>query len=128
MKPLKIIFAVTGAILAVTFIAASWFIGRQVSLSTTQLITNEASGEAVTGRQWEKYRFDGKSFEREYGAEDFELTSTHDGHAIPVSYSTPTRIKRIKIAIPSSSFTVSAGTAARRSRSRRFFSKTDSTS
>lgn len=86
MKPLKIIFIIIGAVLVVTFIAASWFIGSQVSLATTQLVTNEASGTTVTVRQWEKYHFDGESFEREYGVEDFELTSTHDGHTIPVSY------------------------------------------
>lgn len=85
MKSIKTISIIAVSILALTCIIASWFIGNSVSQGTTQLVTNETSGASVTDLVWETYRFDGKAFERKYGAEDTELTSTLDGHVIPVT-------------------------------------------
>lgn len=86
MKPVKIILISLGILLVVSFFVTSYFIGQEVSKSTTQLTTNEKSGAAVTELQWAKFNFDGEAFGRQYGLEESELVSTHDGHTIPISY------------------------------------------
>lgn len=83
-KRTKIILIVVIVIL-VLFLGMSYFIGSQVFMGSTQLVTCEETSE-VKESFWEKYEMDYENFCETYTIEEIELTSTFDGHMIPADY------------------------------------------
>lgn len=80
----------TAAILLVTvpavlFAGLSYYIGRQIVASTTQLVTNETT-KNVHEIVWEQEGFDYEAFSRAYTVEKLNLESSFEGHSIPADF------------------------------------------
>ncbi len=79
-------------ILLIVFIVAlllfggmSYFIGMQVFMGSTQLVTCEDTSK-VEDRFWEKYDMNYEEFCNTYKIDKIEIISTFDGHIIPADY------------------------------------------
>ena len=83
-RPL-VILTVTIAILTVLVIGVSGFIGQQVFLASTQLVTNEET-KGISESFAEKYRMNYEVFFDEYKVEELEIQSSFDDHMIPADY------------------------------------------
>lgn len=84
-KRAKVILAVTAIVLVVLFIGLSSFIGSQVFLASTQLVTNDET-RGVLDTSWAKYGMGYESFCRMFEVERLEIISSYDGHIIPADY------------------------------------------
>lgn len=84
-RKVKIILAVTASILMICFIGASYFMGTQIVLGSTQLVTNEET-KGAPDEFWEAYHMDYDEFTDAYSIEPMELTSSFEGHTIPADY------------------------------------------
>ena len=85
MKKRNIIILIVIIVFVLLFLGISYFIGMQVFMGSTQLVTcEETSG--VTDTFWEKYNMDYDVFCDTYSVEKVEITSTFDGHTIPADY------------------------------------------
>ena len=84
MKSRKIILVIFTIVLLL-FLGMSYFIGTQVFMGSTQLVTCEDTSK-VKDSFWEKYNIDYDSFCNTYSIEKIEITSTFDGHLIPADY------------------------------------------
>ncbi len=71
--------------LFIIFLLFSCFIGSQVVLGSTQLVTNEET-KGIPEGLWEKYNMDYDSFCEKYTIETVSLKSTHYEHNIPVDF------------------------------------------
>lgn len=83
-RPL-VILSVTIAVLTVLVIGVSGFIGQQVFLSSTQLVTNEET-KGISESFAEKYRMNYEGFIDTYKVEELEIQSSFDDHMIPADY------------------------------------------
>ncbi len=72
-------------IFLVLFLGMSWFIGNQVFMGSTQLVTCEDTSN-VKDSFWVKYNMDYDIFRDTYTIEKNEITSTFDSHIIPADY------------------------------------------
>lgn len=72
-------------VLLIMGIGTSYFIGNQVFLNSTQLVTNENTSEVSTNF-WSQYGINYDEFKQEYKIEKIELKSSLDGHIIPADY------------------------------------------
>ena len=64
-------------------LGGSWFIGHQIVAASTQLVTNEQTMELYQG-SWDLEGFDFQHFSQTYDIQPLELTSSLDGHGLPV--------------------------------------------
>lgn len=85
MKKHKKIISVIFIIILLLFSGMSYFIGTQVFMGSTQLVTCEDTAH-VKDSFWERYGMDYDSFCNTYTIEEIEITSTFDGHVIPADY------------------------------------------
>lgn len=85
MKKRNLIILIVIIVFVLLFLGMSYFIGTQVFMGSTQLVTCEdTTGEKDTF--WEKYNMDYDVFCDTYSIEKIEITSTFDGHIIPADY------------------------------------------
>lgn len=84
MKSRKIILIIF-IIILLLFFGMSYFIGTQVFMGSTQLVTCEDTSK-VGDNFWKKYNIDYNSFCNTYSIEKIKITSTFDGHLIPADY------------------------------------------
>lgn len=87
-KRTKIILAILIIIFTIIlflFLGMSYYIGTQVFMGSTQLVTCEDTARVGDGF-WEKYGMDYGSFCNTYTMEKMEIVSTFDGHMIPADY------------------------------------------
>lgn len=80
----KIVLIVFSAVLLL-FFGISYFIGTQVFMGSTQLVTCEDTKE-VKDSFWEKYDINYEDFCNTYQIEKIEISSTFDEHMIPADY------------------------------------------
>lgn len=73
------------AILLIMGLVTSYFIGNQVFLNSTQLVTNESTS-GVSTNFWSTYQINYNEFKKEYKIEKIEIKSSLDGHIIPADY------------------------------------------
>lgn len=85
MKKRTKIISIILIFILLLFIAMSYFIGTQVFMGSTQLVTCEDTSN-VKDSFWEKYGMDHEHFCSIYTIEKIEITSTFDGHIIPADY------------------------------------------
>lgn len=83
-KRTKIILVILIVVLLL-FLGVSYFIGTQVFIGSTQLVTCEDTSK-IKDSFWERYDMDYDSFCNTYTIEKIEITSTFDGHVIPADY------------------------------------------
>lgn len=81
----KVILTVIALTLFICFIGMSYFMGTQIVLGSTQLVTNEDTKGAPDGF-WKEYGIDYDEFIDTYSIEPMELTSSFEGHTIPGDY------------------------------------------
>lgn len=84
-KKVKIILPMVAVLLILLFIGISYFMGSQVVLGSTQLVTNEST-TGVSDDFWETYNMDYDAFCETYTIERIEILSTFDDHTIPADY------------------------------------------
>ena len=72
-------------IILLLFVGMSYFIGTQVFMGSTQLVTCEDTSK-VKDSFWERYNMDYDVFCSTYTIEKVEITSTFDEHMIPADY------------------------------------------
>lgn len=72
-------------IILILFFGTSWFMGNQVFMGSTQLVTCEDTSN-VKDSFWVKYNLDYDIFCDTYTIEKMEVTSTFDSHIIPADY------------------------------------------
>lgn len=87
-KKKKRVFIVIGSIvivLAILFPGFSYFLGKQITASSTQLVTNESTKD-VHEELWPEYGFDYDAFSKTHNIEKLNLTSSFDGHTIPADF------------------------------------------
>lgn len=94
-KTLKIVSIVIMILLVVSFIGLSGFIGTQVFMGSTQLVTNEGT-RGVSDDYWETYDIDYAKFRETYKIEELEINSSHGEHSIPADYIYATESKNSK--------------------------------
>lgn len=80
----KIVISLT-IILLIVVVGTSYFIGNQVFLNSTQLVTNESTSEVSTSF-WKTYGINYNQFKKEYKIEQIQVKSSLDGHIIPADY------------------------------------------
>lgn len=73
------------AIFLLLFLGMSYYIGTQVFMGSTQLVTCEKTSQ-VKDSFWKEYGIDYDSFCNTYTIEKLAVTSTFDGHTIPGDY------------------------------------------
>lgn len=83
-RHIKILLIVV-AIILLLFVGMSYFIGTQVFMGSTQLVTCEDTSK-VNDSFWEKYNMDYDVFCNTYTIEHIDIVSTFDGHVIPADY------------------------------------------
>ena len=85
-KKIILIVVVTIIILLIAmFLGFSYFLGDQIVASSTQLVTNEETRN-IHELIWQNYDFNYEEFSQTYNIENVSLTSSFDGHTIPVDY------------------------------------------
>ena len=85
MKKRTKILLVIFIVVLLLFLGMSYFIGTQVFMGSTQLVTCEDTSK-VEDSFWERYNMDYDVFCSTYTIEKIEITSTFDGHMIPADY------------------------------------------
>lgn len=85
MKKRNLIILIVIIVFVLLFLGMSYFIGTQVFMGSTQLVTCEDT-TGVKDTFWEKYNMDYDVFCDTYSIEKIEITSTFDGHIIPADY------------------------------------------
>lgn len=85
MKKHKKIVLIIVIVVLLLFVGMSYFIGTQVFMGSTQLVTCEDTSNVSDGF-WKKYHMDYDVFSSTYSIEKIEITSTFDGHRIPADY------------------------------------------
>lgn len=83
-KGTKIVLIVFIVVLLL-FGGMSYFIGTQVFMGSTQLVTCEDTSK-VKDSFWEKYNMNYEGFCNTYQIDKIEIISTFDGHVIPADY------------------------------------------
>lgn len=83
-RHIKILLIVV-VIILLLFVGMSYFIGTQVFMGSTQLVTCEDTSK-VNDSFWEKYNMDYDVFCNTYTIEHIDIVSTFDGHVIPADY------------------------------------------
>lgn len=83
-RHIKILLIVV-VIILLLFVGMSYFIGTQVFMGSTQLVTCEDTSK-VNDSFWEKYNTDYDVFCNTYTIEHIDIVSTFDGHVIPADY------------------------------------------
>lgn len=83
-KRTKIVWIVFVVVLLL-FLGMSYFIGTQVFMGSTQLVTCEDTSE-VKDSFWKKYDMNYDEFCNTYQIEKIQIVSTFDGHIIPADY------------------------------------------
>ena len=73
------------AVLSVLVIVVSGFIGLQIFLGSTQLVTNEET-KGISEPFAEKYQINYEKFFDTYKVEELEIQSSFDNHMIPADY------------------------------------------
>ncbi len=82
---LKLIIGGITLISLIVVIGMSYFIGSQVFMASTQLVTNEGT-TGVGDSFFEKYGINYDEFYSTYNIEKIEIISSFDGHVIPADY------------------------------------------
>ena len=85
MKKRTKILLIVVIVVLLLFLGMSYFIGTQVFMGSTQLVTCEGTSK-VKDSFWERYNMDYDVFCNTYTIEQVEITSTFDGHMIPADY------------------------------------------
>lgn len=85
MKKRNLIILIVIIVFVLLFFGMSYFIGTQVFMGSTQLVTCEDT-TGVKDTFWEKYNMDYDVFCDTYSIEKIEITSNFDGHIIPADY------------------------------------------
>ena len=85
MKKWTKILLIIVIVILLLFVGMSYFIGRQVFMGSTQLVTCEDTSK-VKDSFWERYNMDYDVFCSTYTIEKVEITSTFDEHMIPADY------------------------------------------
>ena len=85
MKKWTKILLIIVIIILLLFVGMSYFIGTQVFMGSTQLVTCEDTSK-VKDSFWERYNMDYDVFCSTYTIEKVEITSTFDEHMIPADY------------------------------------------
>ena len=85
MKKWTKILLIIVIVILLLFVGMSYFIGTQVFMGSTQLVTCEDTSK-VKDSFWEKYNMDYDVFCSTYTIEKVEITSTFDEHMIPADY------------------------------------------
>lgn len=83
-KVLVIILSII-VVLAVIFLGLSYYLGKQIVASSTQLVNNEET-KNVHEDLWAEYGFDFDAFSQAYTIEKINPTSSFDGHTIPAEF------------------------------------------
>ena len=83
-RHIKILLIVV-VIILLLFVGMSYFIGTQVFMGSTQLVTCEDTSN-VNDSFWEKYSMHYDVFCNTYTIEHIDIVSTFDGHVIPADY------------------------------------------
>lgn len=83
-KVLVIIFSII-VVLAVIFLGFSYYLGKQIVASSTQLVNNEGT-KNVHEDLWAEYGFDFDTFCQAYTIEKINPISSFDGHTIPAEF------------------------------------------
>lgn len=82
MKKRNKIILIVSIVFLLLFLGMSYFIGTQVFMGSTQLVTCEDTSK-VKDTFWERYNIDYNVFCNTYSVEKIEIASTFDGHIIP---------------------------------------------
>lgn len=85
MKKRNKIILIVLIVVLLLFLGMSYFIGTQVFMGSTQLVTCEDTS-MVKDSFWEKYDMDYEVFCNTYHIDKIEIISTFDGHIIPADY------------------------------------------
>ena len=85
MKKWTKILLIIVIVILLLFVGMSYFIGTQVFMGSTQLVTCEDTSK-VKDSFWERYNMDYDVFCSTYTIEKVEITSTYDEHMIPADY------------------------------------------
>lgn len=85
MKKRTKIISVTLITILLLFFAMSYYIGNQVFMGSTQLVTCEDTA-GVKDSFWKTYDMDYDHFCNTYKIDKVEITSSFDGHIIPADY------------------------------------------
>lgn len=85
MKKWTKILLIIVIVILLLFVGMSYFIGTQVFMGSTQLVTCEDTSK-VKDSFWERYNMDYDVFCSTYTIEKVEITSTFDEHMIPADY------------------------------------------
>ena len=83
MKKWTKILLIIVIVILLLFMGMSYFIGMQVFMGSTQLVTCEDTSK-VKDSFWERYNMDYDVFCSTYTIEKVEITSTFDEHMIPM--------------------------------------------
>ncbi len=83
-KSIKVLIIIL-MILLLLFLGLSWFLGSQVVLGSTQLVTCEETNQ-INEPFLKRYGIDYEAFCEAYMIEQLEITSTFEGHIIPADY------------------------------------------
>lgn len=85
LKRILVVIAIIVVLLAVLLVGFSYFLGTQVVAGSTQLVTNKGTAN-VPDNFWEQNGVDYEEFCKKYSVESISLTSSFDGHIIPVEF------------------------------------------
>ena len=85
MKKWTKILLIIVIVILLLFVGMSYFIGTQVFMGSTQLVTCEDTSK-VKDSFWKRYNMDYDVFCSTYTIEKVEITSTFDEHMIPADY------------------------------------------
>ncbi len=81
----KIVLSVIISAIVICFMGISYFMGSQIVLGSTQLVTNEGT-KGVSDGFWKRYGINYDEFIDTYSVEPMELISSFEGHTIPADY------------------------------------------
>lgn len=84
-KKIRVILTVIIVVIMVLFLGLSGFMGSQVFLASTQLVTNDETRGIPVGLLT-KYGIDYESFSNTYQLEALAINSSYDEHIIPADY------------------------------------------
>lgn len=85
MKKRTKVICIIFIIVFILFVGMSYFIGNQIFMASTQLVTCEDTANVQDGF-WDKYNIDYENFCNTYMIEKLEIDSTFDSHKIPADY------------------------------------------
>lgn len=85
MKKRTKVICIIFIIVFILFVGMSYFIGNQIFMASTQLVTCEDTANVQDGF-WDKYNIDYENFCNTYMIKKLEIDSTFDSHKIPADY------------------------------------------